>query len=52
MSYLIDRMTVGWHGPAEVREAEQFRKMVGVKGVSPKMKELARAWMKEQGKKR
>ena len=44
-SYLIDRMTVSWNGKQEVREAEQFRRMVGERQISQTFKELARQWL-------
>jgi len=50
MRYVIDRMTVGWNGVQEVQEAALFRKLVGDRLVSHKLKELARAWMQGQKK--
>ena len=46
MRYIIDRMTVSWNGTREVVEAEEFRRRVGVRQISQRLKDLAREWMK------
>ena len=48
---IIDRMTVGWYGKQEVRQAEAFRRRVGARNISRQLKALAVAWLATREKK-